>query len=241
MNRLKQTLKIALQIGFLSSLFLMASCNNENTVITQPVFEPIEKPLTELAPEPEVLVWGNYFRSENNSVYRKLLESCRRCGLKRVQPGRNGIVLHTRYYPLSSEDARKCENWDRRGYLQIEFQEKRLPTNVTVTLQPEYESSAGKFWGEPFSVDAEARAINENKGFQIILNPSLGLGGVQNLYISSSGSNHLENSELSVEVSYGGGYLIDKRDVTPIIVQNLRKQRTKSIKEAKYSCSQYVN
>jgi len=49
----------------------------------------------------------------------------------------------------------------------------------------------------------EARPINQNKGFEIIISPSQGLGGLYPINLSSTSTSPVTHSDLSLTVTYG--------------------------------------
>jgi len=228
-------------LSFLTlSLFasLLTNCNNDSAIIDNTVIEIPSPSPAETPPAEPILVWGSPFTVVNSSLYERLVRSCRRCGLKRVQKLNQGFVAYEKNYPFSSKDPKRCSNWNQRGYLQIEFLETKLPTSVIVTIQPKYSKSSISYWGEPFSIEAKATAINKNKGFQIIVSPSEGLGGTRSLYIQSQDATHLARKNFAVEVFYGK---TASSDSSSMISQTLQLQTKKPITKVNFSCDQYTN
>ena len=218
------------------------NCNNTDTIITGGLPQPTHEiviPET-IVTAPSILVWGNFFSSRSGG-YSELLERCRRCGTKRVSKGPHGGTAYQIYVPFTSDSPRRCSNWNSGGYLQIEFAGERLPTTATVTIQPEYVNGSKKAWGEPFSIQSTANAINENKGFQIILSPKQGLGGTKNLYIYSESSNQLDGTDLSVTITYGESSG-SRRSSSPVIIsETLQKLTKRTLEKVQFSCSDYIN
>ena len=237
MRILKKTPLAFFRLSLIAGFAFTMNCNNTDTIITG-IEDPIHEIVTEITPS--VLVWGNYFSSTNGG-YSELLERCRRCGRKRVSPSSFGGAVYEVHVPFSSRSPRRCSNWNARGYLQIEFAEERLPTTATVTIQPEYSKGSKRFWGEPFSIQSTANAINENKGFQIILTPKKGLGGTKNLYIYSESNNQLDGTEMGVTVTYGEATRSRRSSAPAIISETLDKLTKRTIEKVQYSCSDYIN
>ena len=81
-----------------------------------------------------------------------------------------GGETYQRHY-VSKSDLKRCRNWAREGYIQIEFEEKKLPTMATLSIWPKYtgsDRSVFEWGGAPFAFTVEARPINEDKGFQML-------------------------------------------------------------------------
>ncbi len=181
------------------------------------------------------IVYGNHFQVQNSSVYQSLLETCRRCGAKRFQTDAFGRTTYQRIYAFRS-NPKRCESWLKKGYLQITFAENKLPSQASVLIQPQYTvAGSSTFWGEPFELKTTAQPINQNKGFQILINPSDGLGGAHALNVYSDSSNHINNSELHVTVTFGAGR------GQSIISKPLAKLSKKAVPVANYDCSTYTN
>lgn len=213
------------------ALFFVLSCRNRNTAVGGNLPPTHLRPPVE-TPAPEVLyVYGQKFSASGGSLYSKLLEACRRCGLERFFDTPSGTA-YQRFWILG-DSVRDCKNWGG-GYIQIEFQENKLPTTATVSIWPEYTGSNAPFnpWGQPFAVSARAKPINENEGFQIILTPSDGLR--DNLNIWSEYSNHVNKSYLDIEVSYGQSDQI-------IISEQLLKLSKKAVSAPAFDCHTYTN
>ena len=230
-------------------VFVLLHCkeNNDRPVVVSgqlptapnPVATGVGAPLQD-----PVYVYGNHFRVYNNRLYRNLLESCRRCGLKRLVQGPFGQTQYQKFW-TSHENPKRCDNWLSKGYIQIEFLENKLPTTAKVLIQPKYTGSAriydfaGKereIWGEAFEVlSLTARPINENEGFEILVSPADGLLGVYTMIVKSENTNHVKNSELHITVSYG------QSDSQTIVSQTLKKLPQRAVAPAQFNCSQYTN
>ena len=219
---------------FTVSLFFAPSCKNNQTVAGNLPTTPAHTPQT--TPSGPLYIYGNYFQAQNSGTYKELLESCRRCGTRRFITGPWGGTSYQRFYTLS-DNPKRCNNWVGQGYIQIIFKEKRLPTTATVSILPKYTGSGQVLnpWGEPFEVTAEARPINENKGFEIVISPSAGLKGVHDLTIQSSHSHHVEDSRLSVTVVYGSV------DGPTILSETLIALSQRAVKKATFDCATYTN
>ena len=233
-------------LSFVSLIFLQCGkkTGNKDPVVISGQLPPAPNPVATGAETAKpVYVYGGHFSVYNSSFYKKLLETCRRCGLKRLIQGPYGQTQYQRFW-TSHQDPKRCENWLGKGYIQIEFLENRLPTKAKVLIQPKYTGSAviydfqGKeqeIWGEAFEITASARPINENKGFEVLVSPSDGLFGVYTMVIKSNNTNHVKNSDLHVTVSYG------QHDSQTIISQKLNKLTKRAVAPAQFSCSQYTN
>ena len=183
-------------------------------------------------------VYGNRFRVQSSSVYEDLLDACRRCGTKRIiNHPFGGGTTYERYWTINSADLKICKNWSSEGYIQIEFAERSLPTKATVLIQPKYTGAQSPFpWGQPFQITTTAIAINKSKGFQILLTPSSGLGGLQTLDIYSDYTNHVNQSELNITVTYG------QQNAAPsVISEKLQRLIEKAVKTSPFSCDTYTN
>lgn len=218
-------------------LFFISSCDKENTEVTGKLLKgpsPVQVTTNTL---PTGFFYGNHFSIQNSSLYENLLEVCRRCGTRRIITDPfGGGTTYQRFWVLG-DSPKKCRNWNNQGYIQIEFAERRLPTSVKVLIQPRYtgRSAYAMEWGEPFEISATANPINENQGFQISVNPSEGLGGVYSLIIRSEYSNHVNNSELDVNVTYGQG------DLQTIIGESLKSLTGEAVKDPAFDCGTYTN
>ena len=217
----------------LSFLFVLA-CNDKNAQVKG----NLPKAPVPLKPVSSVkYIYGNHFRVQNSTWYETLLEVCRRCGTRRFITGQGGGTTYQRFW-VSRADPKRCRNWSSQGYMQIEFAEKKLPTKATVLIQPKYTgtySSLALEWGQPFEITALAQPINENKGFQISVNPSDGLGGIYSLIVQSNYSNHVQQSALEITVTYG------QNDVQTIISGKLDKLKEKAVKKSSFDCNTYTN
>ena len=180
-------------------------------------------PGTTPSPTP-TFIWGGVFSVTNPSRYELLLKFCYRCGKKRVDSH-----SYQKIWDIWGNSSANCEHWLQTGYLQIEFKEKKLPTDATVTFQPEYSANRPQqCFGYPFAVKGRAEAINESKGFKVTLTPPGGLGGSENLYIRSDHSHHVSHSTLEVSINYGGESGLTQR--AEILSAILQKQTVKPIK-----------
>ena len=219
----------------LSFLFVLA-CKNNNTQIKGNLPKaPV--PLNQKPVSSVKYIYGNHFRVQNSTWYETLLEVCRRCGTRRFITGPGGGTTYQKFW-VSRHDPKRCRNWSSQGYMQIEFAEEKLPTKATVLIQPKYTgaySSLTLEWGQPFEITAMAQPINENKGFQISVNPSDGLGGVYSLIVQSNYSNHVKQSALDIIVTYG------QSDVQTIIFGKLEKLKKKAVKKSPFDCNTYTN
>lgn len=218
-------------------VLFIGSCKKDNTIVRGNL--PTEDPDNPVVTVPaNIYVYGNYFRVRSSSSYETLMASCRRCGLKRFFNLPGGSTVYQRFWTWDDTDPKRCENWNNQGYIQIEFQEKRLPTKAKVSIRPKYTGARPDYWGEPFEITTEAKAINENEGFQILVRPTDGLGGVYTLDIRSEYSNHVLDSDLAVTVTYGQ----HSREV--IISETLEKLSEKAIKPTTLdidNCDTYTN
>ena len=243
MNILKTSLKIFAKLWLILGIALTINCGNSAETIIGSGITPIDYPtIPETLVEP-IYVWGNYFHADG-STYEELLERCSRCGLKRVRPGTGGWGAgYEVHVPFSRRNPKRCSNWGNEGYIQIEFDQDKLPTGATVTISPKYVNGSVVFWGEPFSVKSQALPINENKGFQILLSPSQGLGGNKNLIIRSLSDHHVKGRDLHIEAIYGGGSLARDSYQTAMFSSTLEKQLERPVEseKVKYSCLEYTN
>ena len=139
-------------------------------------------------------LYGGSFRVEvQNRDYigspmTLFLEHCGSCSERRM-----GVNV---------QDYRECSgNWDREGSIQIEFREKRLPTNAYISLWPKYtgSDSSAPEWGNSIEIVAVAKPINQGQGFQIVMRDKEGVSG--SIIIKSDNSNHLNQPELDITVS----------------------------------------
>lgn len=224
------------QIIFIFSLFIVMalwSCAKTATV-THRAIKPVKQKIY-VKPRPIGSFFGNTFHVQNSSSYKRLLEACHRCGTKRLITNIYGQKTYQKFYGLSS-NPKNCKKWKSQGYIQIYFSQNTLPTKTTVIIQPKYtlsNSSQGGRWGESFSVVGTARPINRNKGFELILNPTAGLGGLQSLTIRSEFSNHIKNNTLDVDVMYGG------HNSSAIFSQTLPKIK-RAVKKSQVDCHTYT-
>ena len=118
----------------------------------------------------ESVVWGGEFRVSDTGRYKNFLRVCQRCGRFKVLPGGGFHYQASLADILFDEGPNKCENWLSQGYLQVQFTNRRLPTEAIVVFWPQFRSS--NCWGHPFSAKGRALPVNESKGFKITLSPS---------------------------------------------------------------------
>ena len=222
------------KIAFIICAGFLITCKNDEKIVTGVIpKKPTKLNETLLKVNKPTYVFAGYFSVVNSGYYKDLMKICRRCGTKRLIQTPYGST-YQRFYTFGlGESLKECRNWLNEGFLQIEFQEKSLPTSAKVLIQPKYKGSQ-VVWGEAFELTATARPINENKGFEIFISPRDGLNGIYNLILSSHNDNHVEDSDLHVSVLYG--------PQGEIIADPSLKQYTKRWMETpKYTCEQYPN
>lgn len=183
-------------------------------------------------------VWYGDFTVGISKEYEELLKVCNRCGILKTSPGGNFKFNLTLF-----DSPSRCKNWLRDGGFQIEFAALKLPTEVTVTLQPHYRGGSTGCWGHPFTVKGVATATNESKGFEILLTPNNGLQGSRNLKIKSEHSNHVKDHTLDVMVFYqqGGGNVSSPHSA--LFTSNMIKQNPpgkRAIMDIRSVCRQYA-
>ena len=229
-----------------SSLFILSNCDrNPVTVTGQLPAGPEHSEQTETTPaQKPVFAYGNYFHVYNSNLYKQLLESCRRCGVKRVIQGPFGQTQYQKFW-TSHGDPKRCDSWSNKGYIQIEFIENRLPTTAKVLILPQYsgylksynlEGKEQDIWGEAFEITATARPINENKGFEILVSPADGLLGIYNLVIKSDNANPVTNYSLPIQIRYG-----HQSGSQTVISGTVNKLDKRAVETPKFTCSQYTN
>ena len=204
---------------------LLISCDGEKRAVIGSI--PKEPTLLTGTQATGIIFSGN-FQVVNSGLYETLLKICSRCGTKRIIQTPFGS-RYERFWILG-ESVKKCRNWLNGGFLQLEFAEKKLPTSVKVSFQPKYRGSQD-FWGHPFELTAQAVAINQNEGFEIIIHPNQGLGGNYNMILSSNSSNHVTHSDLSILVTYGSGEVL--------MESSLKKYLNRGIEKSQFSCREY--
>ncbi len=220
------------------ALLCALNCNRESVHVEKGGEGPSPAPTHSPGkPAKPTYVYGNYFQTQDSSAYKTLLSACRRCGEKRliINPYGGG-ASYQRFWTLEGSPIR-CDSWNSEGYIQIAFAEKRLPTTATVSIQPKFTGTHGTVnpWGSPFEITAQAKAINKNKGFQILIQPK-NFGGISRLDIHSSYSNHVKQPEgLDVTVEYG------EQNRSTIISERLKKQTGKPVRKSHYNCDVYPN
>ena len=171
-------------MGF--SLFFVLNCNNKPSApqagaAVPPKTTPVAAPGTAVGH-----VYGNHFSVYKTDSYETLLSVCRRCQTGNLTTYPGGFTYH---WELFGKNYRKCKHWNSAGYLQIEFAEKKLPTKATISIWPKLNNYDR--WGVAFSVTGNARPINKNSGFQVLVN-----FGAQALNIYSDDSNHVKDRDL---------------------------------------------
>lgn len=223
------------KIAILSFSLFVWACNNDNVKIggAPATDKKPAKPAT-AKPSAPMYVYGNKFRVYNAGQYESLLKVCRRCGTRRIVTNSWGGTSYQRFWTFG-ENPKRCSNWNSSGYIQVAFAENKLPTEATVSFQPEYVAGAQSQWGQPFELKAPARPVNENKGFQILLGPADGyFEGNYSMEIYSRGSNHVKSSQLDITVTYGTGE-------QAIISAQLVKLKSPAISSAPFDCGVWTN
>ena len=228
-------IKFIVLCGFF--LLFILNCNNSSITIRKP--PPVinqDFPQQQTVSTPGY-VYGNHFRVQNSSGYETLLSDCKRCGTKRLINQFGGGVTYQRFW-VPRSDPKRCRNWSSEGYVQIEFEEKKLPTKARLSIWPKYtgaERLVPEWSGEPFEITTTARSVNENKGFQMVIHPSDGLGGLNSLTVTSDQDNHVKQSELHITVSYG------QRDSQAILTERLKSLKGRAVRKAFFDCQTYTN
>lgn len=216
----------------LFSLFML-NCNNRAGIVAPPRSTHFPHP-TDIPPDQSGTsgyFYGNFFHAKNADMYEKLLESCKRCGTRRLITNPWGGTTYERHYTFKP-NPKRCSNWNARGYIQLEFTRKQLPAEVRVSIQPLY-AAWNSFWGEPFELKATAQPINQGEGFQILFTPQHGLGGMFSLEIISEYSHPGEHNTLDISALYG--------DSSPIINERLPFLQQRAVKKAVADCNTYTN
>ena len=231
------------------SLLLVLNCK-KNHVKVRGSPSPTDSTYSPTKRTGYVAAYGQVFKVQNSSLYEKLLEACKRCGTKRLIENSDGSTTyqdHDFLWGTQKGDPKRCDSWNAEGYIQIVFAEKKLPTKATVSIWPKYTGGITGFlcfdglnreWCKEsiFEVTATANPINENKGFQILMTPTHGLGGTHFLSIYSNYSNHVKQSELDITVTYGR-----QQDSQNIIFEKLPKLNKKAVGKASVTCEHYTN
>ena len=212
---------------FLTALFAI-QCNTSGPAVTTPTHHTNT---THTQTATHFTYHAGFYTS--NSAYSDLLRACNRCGRKWILPHTGGLGRPYRKCSwLSRNSELRCENWGSAGHIQIQFAEKKLPTQAKVTIQPKF-SGHQERWGHSFTAKGTARAINENEGFSIELSSVGGLGGNKVLHIESTRTNHVNEEHLSdVEAHYGNG---SEAEIL-FSVDLLSRQKT-VLKPSQYSCA----
>lgn len=206
-------------------ILFVPSCGDNSSLVGghQPTsINRIDKPIAVETNTP--LFYGAQFKPLGN--YQRLLEACGRCGNKSVIP--NGGFIKQWRFSLGGNDPRDCKSLAKESaYIQIEFKNPRtLPTPVIVHIS----ATPRKFGpgSTPFKLTGIAKPINKNKGFQIVINQSDGIGGTGPLVITGDSTSHVRYSKIDVEVVYGNSIVLEstleeltKTTLTPPINPNL--------------------
>lgn len=226
--------KLLFLFSILSPLLFISNCKNEKKILP-PQLKTLPAFPAPLAPVDRSVYFGSYFQPTNPSLYKTLLESCRRCGLKRLVNGQ-----YTRYYTFDKGDPKRCENWNGRGFLQVKFAEKRLPTDVTVSILPLYVHRNNRPFAPPgvaIELQGRAEAINKNRGFQILLQPvATGLTGIYHLEIRSDHDNIVTDTNMEVIVNYGSS---DSPELA--IIDEFRELQGNNVTASSQGCHSYTN
>ena len=248
--RFKNKLSL-LFIKVFSILFFLSSCNNNSSSVKGVLPKgptnktPTVRPITTAPAAPAAPIrytYAGFFRITNSNSYKELLENCRRCGTKRWTQGPYGSINYQRLWTTSGA-LQRCDNWLHQGFLQIDFQNKTLPSEAKVLIQPKYTGSMTSFsitgeeqevWGEPFEISVQAYSINKNKGFEIKINPSDGIPGNYSLTLKSNDTNPASSSNLNLNIIYGANQQI-------ISSPQLKEYAERWQSKPKYSCKQYTN
>lgn len=223
--------KIFFLFALFAGLVFVSSCNSQKEEVSGLTPKAPKQPALPPSTEAPSYVFAGSFRVVNSGVYETLMRTCARCGTKRLIETPFG-TRYERYWSLG-ESLKECRNWLSEGFLQLEFTEQKLPTSVKVLIQPKYRGSSD-VWGYAFEFTGTAVSINQNKGFEIVISPNQGLGGVHNIVLSSSSSNHVEYSDLSLNVMYGASGQI-------FADPTLKKYVSRWVEEPQFTCGQYTN
>lgn len=232
--KINQNIVFVLWISFFA--LFVSNCNNQHGAITPPGHNPLP-PTPSPSPSPSPsgssgYFYGNFFQVQNAGMYEKLLESCKRCGTRRLITNPWGGTTYERHYTFRNHPKR-CRNWNSRGYIQLEFSKKQLPAEVKVSIQPLY-TTGNPLWGEPFELTSTANPINSGEGFQILLTPQSGLGGMFVLEIISEQAHPAKHHTLDITVTYGGG-------PSYTISGSLSFLKQRAVKKAVAGCNTYTN
>lgn len=213
-----------LALLFITLTLMTVNCGDGNKIATTPGGDTKSKPQP---PEKHLFVYGNEFTTLDATAYQTLLETCNRCGRKWTTSTYWGGRSYNKCSPLSSRSPLHCKNWSRKGYIQIEFAENKLPTQATVIIYPFYSYRNVEQWGQSFSGQGTAKPINENKGFHIALD-----GLTRTLYVQSQTTNHVNGGALNVEVRSGSG------SSAAAMLSAEQMPRVKKNPPSRYSCGQ---
>lgn len=230
---MRELIRLKIKIFYIIFFALsLLSCNSNNTDVDGQLTNAPQADGPVKSVEFAGYPYGAHFQVSHSGLYEILLASCRRCGTERFLDYPGGTVYQKSW--VLKDHPKRCRNWNSQAYMQIIFAERKLPTQAKVLIQPKYTGTGyiAKKWGEPFEIKATARAINENKGFQILVNPDGGLGGIRSLNIQSRSSNHVNQSDLDITVTYGGD---------TITSSTLKLLNEPSVNAPTYDCSVYTN
>ena len=220
-----------LNLAFALCLAFLISCEGEKKAVSGSIPNEPTQPGVTTGIQAPAYVFAGSFQVVNSGFYETLLRTCSRCGTKRLIQTPHG-ARYERYWSLG-ESLKECSNWLSEGFLQLEFAQKKLPTSVKVLFQPKYIGSQDR-WGHSFELTTEAVAINKNEGFEIIIHPNQGLGGLYSMILSSNSSNHVIHSDLSILVKYGPSGEI-------LMEPSLKEYRSRWVEKPQFSCREYSN
>ncbi len=231
---------------FILISFAFMSCNNNSGLVKgdAPIHIPTDTTTTPTVVVETKILYGGYFDIANSGLYESLMSSCRRCGLKRIHTNPyGGGTTYERIYDLFGQGLiQKCSYWINSGYIQIEFDGPGLPTTASVTIKPKSSKqdphNNSYIWGEAFTITGDVLPINKNKGFNIRLFPSNGLGGNFSLIIQSRTKNHVKHDKLNINATYGSSS--DDSEQNEIISADLIKLKSPAV-TSQFTCGQYTN
>ena len=209
---------INLLLGLALALTMLTGCNYKHTVLGPT--NPETPTTTTVTNSVDHYIYGNSFNGRAN--WELLLESCGRCGDEKV--GSDGS--YTKYWRWNwfGDDPRECRDLAKyESYIQIKFASRQLPTTATVHIQARPSAPFNNAGAIPFIIKGQARAINENEGFEIYLTQSDGSGGGYPLRIWSENENHVKgNHAMNIKATYRNEILSTKivRLAEPTIPEN---------------------
>ena len=217
--------------------------NSQSQCPQDQVANPTNNPSTSTTPGLTRVYASNFRISNASNMYQMLLENCRRCGTKRWVQGSYGQIEYQRLW-TGPEAPQRCKNWLQEGYLQIEFLSQSLPTKAKVLILPKYTGSLPRFswtgeqkdWDDKdaFEVTATATAINEDQGFEIVINPIDGIDGNYPLTITSNNNSPIHTNKLQINIKYGPQ---QQTISSPQLTEYLQRVVCKP----QYTCQQYTN